>query len=118
VSEGLWETLIADVRPGDVVLIEFGHNDGGAINDTLRARGSLPGLGDDSVAIDNLITKRHEIVHSFGWYMRKMIAETKAKGATPIVLSLSVRNCGRTDRSSAAPDATARGRRSSRARRG
>ncbi|MFL5619093.1 MAG: rhamnogalacturonan acetylesterase [Gemmatimonadaceae bacterium] len=92
VSEGLWERLIADVRPGDVVLIEFGHNDGGAINDTLRARGSLPGLGDDSVAIDNLITKRHEVVHSFGWYMRKMIAETKAKGATPIVLSLSVRN--------------------------
>ena len=92
VSEGLWERLIADVRPGDVVLIEFGHNDGGAINDTLRARGSLPGLGDDSLAIDNLITKRHEVVHSFGWYMRKMIAETKAKRATPIVLSLSVRN--------------------------
>jgi lysophospholipase L1-like esterase len=92
VSEGLWERLIADVKPGDIVLIEFGHNDGGAINDTLRARGSLPGLGDDSVAIDNLITKRHEVVHSFGWYVRKMITETKAKGATPIVLSLSVRN--------------------------
>ena len=92
VSEGLWNQLIAEVKPGDIVLIEFGHNDGGAINDTLRARGSLPGLGDDSVAIDNLITKRHEVVHSFGWYMRKMIAETKAKGATPIVLSLSVRN--------------------------
>ena len=95
VTEGLWERLIADVRPGDVVLIEFGHNDGGAINDTLRARGSIPGLGDDSVAIDNLITKRHEVVHTFGWYMRKMIAETKAKGATPIVLSLSVRNLWR-----------------------
>jgi lysophospholipase L1-like esterase len=92
VSEGLWERLAADLKPGDVVLIEFGHNDGGAVNDTLRARGSLPGLGDDSVAIDNLITKRHEVVHTFGWYMRKMIAETKAKGATPIVLSLSVRN--------------------------
>jgi len=92
VSEGLWERLIADVRPGDVVLIEFGHNDGGAVNDTLRARGSLPGLGYDSVAIDNRITRRHEVVHTFGWYMRKMIAETKAKGATPVVLSLSVRN--------------------------
>jgi len=92
ITEGLWDRLVADLKPGDVVLIEFGHNDGGAINDTLRARGSLPGLGDDSVAIDNLITKRHEVVHSFGWYMRKMIADTKAKGATPIVLSLSVRN--------------------------
>jgi len=92
VSEGLWSALLADVKKGDVVLIEFGHNDGGAINDTLRARGSLPGLGDDSVAIDNLLTKRHEVVRSFGWYMRKMISETRAKGATPIVLSLTVRN--------------------------
>jgi lysophospholipase L1-like esterase len=92
ITEGLWDKLIADVKPGDVVLIEFGHNDAGAINDTSRARGSIPGLGDDSVAIDNLLTKRHEVVHSFGWYMRKMIADTKSKGATPIVLSLSVRN--------------------------
>ena len=92
VAEGLWERLIADVKPGDIVLIEFGHNDGGAINDTLRARGSIPGLGGDSVVIDNLLTKKREVVHSFGWYVRKMIAETKAKGATPIVLSLTVRN--------------------------
>ncbi|MDQ2665555.1 MAG: GDSL-type esterase/lipase family protein, partial [Gemmatimonadota bacterium] len=92
ITEGLWDKLIADVKHGDVVLIEFGHNDPGAINDTSRARGSLPGLGDDSVAIDNMLTRKHEVVHSFGWYMRKMIADTKAKGATPIVLSLSVRN--------------------------
>ncbi len=92
ISEGLWDTMLASVKSGDIVLIEFGHNDGGAINDTSRARGSLPGLGEDSVAIDNLLTKKHEVVHSFGWYMRKMIADTKAKGATPIVLSLSVRN--------------------------
>jgi lysophospholipase L1-like esterase len=92
IAEGLWDKLLADVKPGDIVLIEFGHNDAGAINDTSRARGSLPGLGDDSIAIDNLLTKEHEVVHSFGWYMRKMIADTRAKGATPIVLSLSVRN--------------------------
>jgi len=92
ITEGLWDRLLADVKPGDVVLIEFGHNDAGAINDTSRARGSIPGLGDDSVSIDNLLTKKHEVVHSFGWYMRKMTADTKARGATPIVLSLSVRN--------------------------
>ena len=38
--------------------------------------------------IDNLLTKQHEVVHTFGWYMRKYVAETKAKGATPIVCSL------------------------------
>jgi lysophospholipase L1-like esterase len=92
ITEGLWDKLLADVKRGDIVLIEFGHNDAGAINDSSRARGSIPGLGDDSLAIDNLLTKKHEVVHTFGWYMRKMIADTKAKGATPIVLSLSVRN--------------------------
>jgi lysophospholipase L1-like esterase len=32
------------------------------------------------------------VVHTFGWYMRKYIADIRAKGATPIVLSLTVRN--------------------------
>src|SRR5438132_399854 len=75
-----------------VGLIQFGHNDGGAINDASRARGSLPGTGEETQEIDNLLTKQHEVVHSYGWYMRKMIVDTKAKGATPIVLSLTVRN--------------------------
>src|SRR5436305_1829548 len=47
-TEGLWDRLLDDVKPGDFVLIEFGHNDGGAINDERRARGSLPGLGDET----------------------------------------------------------------------
>ena len=33
-----------------------------------------------------------ETVYTFGYYMRKFITETKAKGATPVVLSLTVRN--------------------------
>jgi lysophospholipase L1-like esterase len=92
VTEGLWDQLLADVKRGDIVLIQFGHNDAGAINDTSRARGSIPGLGEETQEIDNLITKKHEVVHTFGWYMRKMIADTKARGATSIVLSLTVRN--------------------------
>jgi len=91
-TEGLWAAVLKDLAPGDVVLIQFGHNDAGAINDDSRARGSLPGLGDETQEIDNLLTKQHEVVHTFGWYMRTMIAEAKAKGATPIVLSLTVRN--------------------------
>jgi lysophospholipase L1-like esterase len=92
ITEGLWDQLLADVKPHDIVLIQFGHNDAGAINDTSRARGSLRGLGEETEEIDNLLTKKHEIVHTYGWYMRKMIADTRAKGATPIVLSLTVRN--------------------------
>jgi lysophospholipase L1-like esterase len=92
ITEGLWAKVLLEMKKGDFVLIQFGHNDGGAINDATRARGSLPGIGEETQEIDNLLTRQHEVVHTFGWYMRKMIAEVKAKGATPIVLSLTVRN--------------------------
>jgi len=103
VAEGLWDQLLADVKAGDYVLIQFGHNDGGPINGQQIARGSLPGLGDETEEIENLVTKQHETVHTFGWYMRKMAGETKAKGAMPILLSLTVRNIwadGRVERGS------------------
>src|SRR5215471_3027073 len=92
ITEGLWDKVLGEMKRGDFVLIQFGHNDGGAINDATRARGSLPGTGEETQEIDNLLTKQHEVVHSYGWYMRKMIEDTKAKGAVPIVLSLTVRN--------------------------
>ena len=103
VTEGLWDRLIAEVKTGDYVLIQFGHNDGGPINGAQIARGSLPGLGDETQEIDNLLTGQHEIVRTFGWYMTKMVRETKAKGAMPILLSLTVRNIwtdGRVERGS------------------
>jgi lysophospholipase L1-like esterase len=92
VTEGLWDKVLSEMKKGDFVLIQFGHNDGGAINDATRARGSVPGVGDEMQEIDNLLTRQHEVVHTYGWYMRKMIADMKTKGATPIVLSLTVRN--------------------------
>ena len=92
ITEGLWEILLEGVKPGDVVLIQFGHNDAGAINDTTRARGTIRSLGEETEEIDNLVTKKHEIVHTFGSYLRKMIADVKAKGATPVVFSITVRN--------------------------
>src|SRR6266446_6682121 len=92
ITEGLWDKVLSEMKKGDFVLIQFGHNDAGAINDATRARGSLPGLGEETQEIDNLLTKKHEVVHTYGWYLRKMIADTKAKGASPIVLSLTVRN--------------------------
>lgn len=91
-TEGRWDKIMATLKPGDFVMMQFGHNDGGAINDTLRARGSIRGIGDETQEIDNLLTKKHEVVHSFGWYMKKYINDTKSKGATPIVCSLVPRN--------------------------
>ncbi len=103
ITQGLWDNVLSEMKRGDIVLIQFGHNDGGPINDASRARGSLPGTGEETQEIDNLLTKEHEVVHTFGWYLRKMIADTKAKGAIPIVMSLTVRNIwkdGRVERGS------------------
>src|SRR6266849_2440104 len=87
ITEGLWDKVLSEMKKGDFVLIQFGHNDAGAINDASRARGSLRGTGEETQEIDNLLTKKHEVVHTYGWYMHKYVADTKAKGATPIILS-------------------------------
>jgi lysophospholipase L1-like esterase len=92
ITEGLWNGILENLKAGDTAIIQFGHNDAGSINDNRRARGSIPTLGEETLEIDNQVTGRHEVVHTFGWYMRKMIAETQAKGATPIVMSMTSRN--------------------------
>jgi lysophospholipase L1-like esterase len=86
-TDGHWAAVYANLRPGDFVMMQFGHNDGGNINDHERARGTLRGIGDEQVEIDNLITKRHEVVHTYGWYLRRFITDARARGATPIVCS-------------------------------
>jgi lysophospholipase L1-like esterase len=88
ITEGHWADVLAMLKPGDTVLFQFGHNDSGVPDEPTRARASLPGIGDDAVEIENPILKRHETVHSFGWYMTKYVDETLAKSATPIVCSL------------------------------
>ncbi|MCE5186261.1 MAG: rhamnogalacturonan acetylesterase [Planctomycetaceae bacterium] len=92
ITEGLWDSLLQSLKPGDTVILQFGHNDASPINDNSRARGSIPSLGEETESIINQVTGKDEVVHTFGWYMRKMIDETKAKGATPIVLSMTARN--------------------------
>ena len=91
-AEARYAAVIAKLNPGDLVLLQFGHNDVFAINDATRARGTLHGIGEGTEEIDNQLTKQHEIVHTFGWYLRKMIADIRAKGARPIILTLTIRD--------------------------
>jgi lysophospholipase L1-like esterase len=88
ITEGHWAKVVAELKPGDFVMMQFGHNDGGAINDKTRARGTIKGTGDETQQIVNELTGKPETVHTYGWYMRKYIEDTKAKGATPIVCSM------------------------------
>lgn len=92
ITEGRWNKILETLTKGDYVIMQFGHNDGGALDDTARARGTIKGTGDDSTEIYNPIRKIREVVHSYGWYMRKYIKETKAKGAIPVVCSPIPRN--------------------------
>lgn len=91
-TKGLWNEVLKELKKGDFVLMQFGHNDGSAINDDSRARGTIKGVGEETEEIDNILTKEHEIVHSYGWYLRKMVQEAKAKGATPIIVTPIPRN--------------------------
>lgn len=91
-SLGLWQPVLDSLNNGDVLLIQFGHNDNNAINDKHRARGTIKGIGDESKKIRNLLTGYHEIVHSYGWYLRQYINEAKSKGAHPIIVSPIPRN--------------------------
>lgn len=87
ITEGHWADTLALMKPGDIVLLQFGHNDSGPLDDTARARGTIPGVGDESREIENPILKRHETVHTYGWYMRQYVVDTIAKGAIPILCS-------------------------------
>lgn len=87
-----WEKVINSLKKGDYLLIQFGHNEGSK-PDTSKAgyRGVLRGTGEDSLQLiwpDGSI----EIVHSYGWYLRKFVREAKAKGAIPVICSMIPRN--------------------------
>ena len=83
-----WPTDLHMIKRGDFVLMQFGHNDSGPLDDKARARGTIPGNGDQTETIHNPITRKQEVVHTYGWYLRQFIQQSRAAGATPIVLSL------------------------------
>lgn len=92
IKEKRWERVLSTLKKGDFVIMQFGHNEGSK-PDTSRAgyRGVLRGTGDETVSLtwkDSSI----EVVHTYGWYLRKFIREAKEKGATPVVCSMIPRN--------------------------
>jgi len=86
-TEGRWDKVAAALKPGDFVIIQFGHNDGGRIGDPAnKHRADGTGLGDETVP-DTRADGTPELVHTFGWYMAQFVDSAKAKGATVIVCS-------------------------------
>lgn len=92
ITEGRWDKILATLKKDDYVIIQFGHNDASPLDDTARARGTIRGIGDESKEIYNPIMKKQEVVYTYGYYMRKYVRDTKAKGAIPIICSLVPRD--------------------------
>jgi lysophospholipase L1-like esterase len=92
ITEGRWDKILQTLKKGDYVIMQFGHNDAGPLDDTARARGTIRGIGNEEKQIYNPIRKTDEVVHTYGWYMRKYVSDAKAKGAIPIVCSPVPRN--------------------------
>ena len=90
VTEGLWENVLKSVRTGDIILLQFGHNDGGALNDS-RRRASLKGSGDEAAGSTDAMG-RPETVLTFGAYLRRMSREALERGANVLLLSPVPRN--------------------------
>lgn len=100
-NEGAWDRVLAEMKPGDYVLLQWGHNDGGGpLTPDFKGRGEGKGIGDESVDVPiarpfetgPLAGKTTETIHTYGWYYRKYIADTRAKGATPMILTVTVRD--------------------------
>jgi rhamnogalacturonan acetylesterase len=92
IKEGRWDKVMSTIKKGDYVIMQFGHNEGSK-PDTSKGgrRGVLKGIGEETVAL-NWGDTATEIVHTYGWYIRKFIVDAKAKGAIPIVASMIPRN--------------------------
>ena len=85
--EGRWDTVRAQLKPGDVLLIQFGHNDSGRVGDpAAKNRGVLPGTGAETTE-ESLPDGTRETVRSFGAYLTRYLREALDAGAVPVVLS-------------------------------
>ncbi len=91
-TEGLWDRVRSELRQGDFVVMQFGHNDGSALFDTNRPRGSIRGTGEETREGVVELTGTRETVHTYGWYLRRYIDDARAVGASPIVCSPIPRN--------------------------
>lgn len=89
-NEGYWRAILSRLKSGDFVIVEFGHNDSSPI-DGPAGRGTLKSNGEATTQIVNK-DGQNEVIHTYGWYLRRFISDTQSKGAIPIILSPVPRN--------------------------
>ncbi|KAF8216063.1 rhamnogalacturonan acetylesterase [Mycena galopus ATCC 62051] len=90
-NDGFFTSLIASVKSGDFVIIEFGHNDvsAGAVDN-----GNQDAVGD-GYNITEIVTTANGTnitINSFNFYIVNAVNSIKAKGGIPIISSLTPDN--------------------------
>ena len=99
IDEGMWAKTLSEIKPGDYVMLQWGHNDGGDLGGA-KPRGDLRGDGDATQDVPQTtgpLAGTTETIHTYGWYNRKYVADIEAKGATPMFLSMTIVDVWRPD---------------------
>lgn len=87
--EGRFDEIIKAVQPDDIVIIEFGHNDGGSLS-TDNGRSVCGGTGTETC--QTTYNGVAETVHTFPWYLTEAGKAMVAKGAKVILSSQTPNN--------------------------
>ncbi|KAM0438495.1 hypothetical protein ACHAPT_001244 [Fusarium lateritium] len=87
-NEGRFQEVANLVKSGDIVVIEFGHNDGGSPEKNDNKRSDCPGAGRETCISD--VTG--ETVYTFVFYVSQAAKLMTAKGATVILSSQTPNN--------------------------
>jgi lysophospholipase L1-like esterase len=86
-----WQNLRPLIKKGDFVLLQFGANDNGGA----AGNGALRGIDEETESVER--AGKTETVHTFGWYLKQFVRETREQGAIAIICSLTPRKAWTND---------------------
>jgi lysophospholipase L1-like esterase len=90
---GVLEGICNRRAQGDILIACHGHLECGPLTrDNDRARGCLSGAGERTRSVFDARFNRIEVVHTFGWYLRKFIWKSQNAGIILVFVSPPVRN--------------------------
>jgi rhamnogalacturonan acetylesterase len=88
IEEGRWDAALAQMKAGDYVLLQLGHNDAKVLSD----RGTIKGVGEETQDVAQKDSNEVVTVHTYGWYLRQYVKDVRAKKATLVFCTPVPRN--------------------------
>ena len=89
IDEGRWARVLAQMKKGDYVMLQFGHNDQSEIT---MDRGTLTSLGGETERVFSDRDGSPVTVRTFGAYLGQYVTDARKKGATVIFCTPVPRN--------------------------